>query len=354
MTGFARGVLLVAAGVLVWLALDLLLLLFAGVLLAIFLRTLATWLAGRTRLGVGWSLAIVVLTLVGAVTLAASLYAPRLAEQSDQLAQTIPEAFSDLTSWLQQYTWGRWLLNQVSSPAAQGDVIGQATTVANRVVHAGVAIVVVLFTGLYLAAEPTAYVRGLLRLLPRERRRRAAETLFAAAHVLRYWLVGQAVAMAFVGLAMGIGFGLIGVQLAFILGVLAGLFEFIPLLGPLLALGPALLLALAESTQQAAYVLALYSVVQTIESYVLTPMVQRMAVRLPPVVTITAQVSLSWAAGPIGLLVAVPLAAVVMVVTQMLYVEDRLGDAVAENVDVEARTAIKRERTRMLRDLLPE
>lgn len=349
----ARVAFTALALLLVYLALDLLLMLFAGVLLAIFLRSLARWVSDKTRLSVGWALAVTVLALLGSAVAAGWLYAPRLAEQSELLTQRLPQAAGDLTQWLRQYTWGRWVLQQASSAGQDGALGGSATTALSRITHGTVAFIVVLFTGLYLAAEPTPYIRGFLRLLPIERRRRAAETLYAVGHVLRWWLLGQAVAMALVGLAMGIGLALIGVQLALLLGVLAGLFEFIPFLGPLLALGPALVLSLAEGTQQAGYVLMLYAAIQTAEGYVLTPLVQRKAVELPPVLTIAAQVALSWAGGPLGLLVAVPLTAVLMVSTQMLYVQDRLGDDVEPEFEAEARREVARERTRSLRDLLP-
>jgi predicted PurR-regulated permease PerM len=131
--------------------------------------------------------------------------------------------------------------------------------------------------------------------------------------------------------------------------VLAGLFEFIPLIGPVLALGPALLLALADSPQQAAWVLLLYSVVQTSESYIITPLVQRRAVELPPVLTITAQIALSWAAGPVGLVVAVPLTAVVM-----LYLRDALDDEVEPAWAATSRREVREERDGMLAGLLPD
>lgn len=354
MTRLARASVIVGAALLLYFALDLLLLLFAGVLLAIFLRSLAGWVASRTGLSIRWSLTATVIVLLGSAIAVGWLYAPQLAEQSDTLTQTLPTAFSDLTSWLRQYTWGQWIIDQFASGASNGDVAGKATTALSTLTHGVVAAIVILFSGLYLAAEPTPYIRGLLRLVPRGRRRRAAETLYATGHVLRWWLLGQALAMAVVGLAMGIGLAIIGVQLAFLLGVLAGLFEFVPFLGPMLALGPALLLALANGTEQALYVLVLYAAVQTCEGYVLTPLVQRKAVSLPPVVTITAQVGLSWVAGPIGLLVAVPLTAVVLVSVQMLYVEDRLGDRIAPAFEEDARKEVERERRQALRGLLPD
>ena len=353
MVRFWRAAMVVALAILAWFALELLLMLFAGVLLAIFLRTLAVWVVEATGLSPGVALATVILGLLGVVTLAGWLYAPRLAEQSDRLSETLPQAVDDLTSTLEQYGWGRWVMEQLSSSASNGDVVSRAQTMANRLMSVGVAFVVILFSGLYLAAEPGPYIRGVLRLVPPHSRRNAAEVLFAIGGVLRWWLVGQALAMGVVGLLMGVGLWLIGVQLALILGLLAGLLEFVPFLGPVLAFGPALLLALANSGQQAAYVLALYLVVQTVEGYVLTPLVQRKAVELPPVLTISAQVGLSMAAGAIGLLVAVPLAAVGMVTVQMLYVDQRLGDSVAADIREDARREVDRERSGLLNGLIP-
>jgi predicted PurR-regulated permease PerM len=160
--------------------------------------------------------------------------------------------------------------------------------------------------------------------------------------------------MTLVGLAMGIGLAVIGIQFSFLLGVLAGLFEFVPLVGPVLALGSALLLALAAGPQQALAVLILYLVVQMLESYVLTPLVQQRTVALSPVVTITSQVALSWVAGPLGLIVAVPLTAATMVATQMLYVEDGLDDdRAAPQFEAEAQREVTEERSQTLRDVLP-
>jgi predicted PurR-regulated permease PerM len=295
----------------------------------------------------------VVITLVASAAVAAWMYAPRLAEQSDQFAQGFPQAIADTTSWLRRYSWGRWLIDQFSFGASAQEVTGQATTAVRRLIDGVVAAAVILFTGLYLAAEPTPYIRGLLFLIPSSHRVRVAETLYAAGHVLRWWLIGQALAMVVVGVTMGIGLALIGVQLAFLLGVISGMFEFIPLVGPVLALGPALLVAMGNGTRQAASVVVLYSIVQVGESYVLTPLVQRKTLELPPVLTITAQVALGWAAGPVGLLVAVPLTAVVMVSIEMLYVEDRLRERVSPSFESAARADIERERNHNLRGVLP-
>lgn len=348
-----RLVALAAIAAVAWLALHLLLLLFAGILFGIFLRSVAVALANRTNIRTGLALAIVIFAIAGILAAVSWLYAPRLAQQADELTRSIPQAFDDLTTWVRQYEWGRGILEEAQSPG-DGQVMQRATTAFRRVSSAMVAIAVVLFTGIYLAAQPEPYIRGVLRLVPLRHRRRAAEVLYASGQALRAWLVGQFVAMIVVGVAMGAGLALIGVPLSLLLGVLAGVFEFVPLVGPLIALGPALLLALANSPQQAAYVLVLYAFVQTAESYVVTPLVQRRAVELPPVVTIGAQLGLSWMAGAIGLLVAVPLTAVGMVATQMLYVRDTLGDSMQSDWAREAHDVVEQERERTLAGVLPE
>lgn len=323
-----------------WIARDLLLLLFAGILLAVFLRTLAVWVAQRTGLRLGWSLALVSLLLFGGMVLAAVLFAPRLAEEVRQLSQRVPEAISSLRDQIQRTSFGGWILDQIGSGGGeqqQQQAQERAQVAVRKILDGVVAAAIILFAGLYFAAQPEPYQRGLLRLLPAARRRRAAEVLFAGGYTLRWWILGQLLSMTVVGLLMGIGLAIIGVPMAFALGVLAGLFEFVPTIGPIFGLLPALVLSLAEGPQSALYVLALYSVIQTLESYLLMPLVQQRVLELPPMLTIATQVLFAWTLGPVGLLVAVPFVAFVMVAVQMLYVKDFLGDRLEIHAEDEGR-----------------
>jgi predicted PurR-regulated permease PerM len=378
-------VLVILGAIFLWLAIDLLLLVFAGILLAILLRSLALAVSEHTPVSDGWALLLVILTLLGTVVGAGFLFAPQLGREARELTDTLPDAIEELESQVRQNAFGDWVLDRVLERAAltsesgedggkggatqggggqgtgeaaagskpvlkdaQDAVVQRAGSAASRLIDGLIALVIVLFTGLYLAAHPQPYIRGLLRLFPLHRRQRIGEVVYAAGYTLRWWLFGQILAMVVVGLMMGVGLAIIGVPLAFALGVLAGLFEFIPTLGPLLGLLPALLLALTQDAQSALWVLALYSVVQTFESYLLTPLVQQRVVHLPPVVTIVAQVFFAWTVGPVGLLIAVPLIAVVMVVVQMLYIEDFLGDDL--EVDAEDQGRIEHAEAEPLKD----
>ncbi len=334
---FTRGglvALAIAAALFVWFAIDLLLLMFAGLLLAIFLDTLSDALASRTPLGHGMSLAVVCLVLVVLAVGAGALFAGQLSEQARALSERLPEAVQSLGDRLERHEWGRWVVDQVGGPSddpgvgavEQSQVVATATDAAWRLVDGLVAAAIIIFVGVYLAAAPGHYVRGALRLVPIRRRERIGEVVYAIGYTLRWWLFGQLLAMVLVGMVMGVGLAIIGVPLSFGLGVIAGLFEFIPTIGPMLAVAPALLLALVDSPEKAGAVLVLYSILQVLEGYLMTPLLQQRVVHLPPVLTIAVQVLFAWRLGPMGLVVAVPFMAVVMVAVQMLYVKDVLTD----------------------------
>ena len=339
-TTVQRVLLLVAVLALAWISRRLLLLLFTGVLLAVFLRTLTDLLQRRTRLSNGLALTIVVLGLILLLVGAGALFAPRLADQVPQLADGLPQAASRLQERVRQTAFGGWILERMGSGGIaeqQEKVIERATDAAWKVLDGALGLAIIIFTGLYLASAPGPYVRGILHLFPRRRRGRMAEVLFASGYTLRWWLLGQLLSMTIVGVLMGVGLAVIGVPMALALGVLAGLFEFVPTIGPMIGLVPALLLALADSPQTALWVLLLYGVVQTVESYILTPLVQERVIDLPPVVTIATQVLFAWTLGAMGLLIAVPFVAITVVAVQMLYVKDFLGGRMRIRAEEEGR-----------------
>jgi len=164
-------------------------------------------------------------------------------------------------------------------------------------------------TALYLAIEPGVYVRVLERLAPAHRRPQFRRALAAVGHTLRRWMVGITIAMAVVGALTGVGLRLLGIPAALALAVLAGLFEFIPFWGPILAAIPGVALAFVVSPLHALWTALLYTAVQQIEGNVLHPLVMRGAVRLPPAATLLFQLLMALVFGFLGLLLAVPVLA---------------------------------------------
>jgi predicted PurR-regulated permease PerM len=183
-----------------------------------------------------------------------------------------------------------------------------------------------LSASLYGAADPEIYVAGAVRLVPLGRRARIREVLREVAQALRWWLVGRLISMAVIAVMTGAGLWLIGVRLAFTLGLLAGTLSFVPYLGSISSAIPAILIALTQSTTMVLYVIVLYVVVHIAEGYILVPLTQKKMVHLPPALTLSMQAILGTLLGIIGIALATPLTAAVMVATRMLYVEDVLHD----------------------------
>jgi predicted PurR-regulated permease PerM len=365
--GIAMGA--AALAVFLWYSMHVLLLAFAAVLVGVLLRGSAGWVAAKAKIRPGWALLVVLLSLIGAFVLLGVFAAPSLVRQAEVLTQRIPQSLRQAEEKLRTYSWGRQLLGEqedagggaapasqpatrpASQPASEpggepppesapqptlvakvvdagtgSAAVKQATRIVNTVVTGVLTLFVVLVTGIYLAAQPRLYVEGLVMLAPHARRARYREVLARLGHTLRWWMIGQLVPMAVIGTLTAVGLKVIGVPMWLFLGLLAGLFNFIPNFGPLISGVPAFLLALSESPTKAMWVVLLYVVAQSLEGYVLTPLVQRRAVEMPPGLLILFQVLAGLLLGALGVVLAAPLLAVALVAIRMLYVEDVLGD----------------------------
>jgi predicted PurR-regulated permease PerM len=342
MEGFARrivvtmllAVLILGLTYLAWRGVHVLLQTFAGVLFAVFLAALAEWLSKHTRLSHGWALTAVVLALLvlaGGITW---LLANQLAVQIRDLSQRLPQSGGRIRDYLRAYPWGRTLLEQEPDPWESLARLGQLFDVKGTVAGVTgflVTALVILFVGIFGAAEPSLYRAGLLHLVPPAQRRRAEQAIDTLTCNLRWWLVGQVVLMILMWATTTTGLWLIGVPFALTLGLIAGILELVPYIGPWISAVPAALIALTVGPTQLLMVLALYLALHILEGYVLVPLVQRRAVHLPPAVTLVAQVLLGELLGLMGLFVAAPLTLCAVVLLKMLYVEDALGD---DKVDV--------------------
>lgn len=182
-------------------------------------------------------------------------------------------------------------------------------------------LIFIIFAALFLAAAPHLYVRMLITLFPPTWRDDARQALRRMIRTLKYWLLGQLIAMCVVGAITGVALALVGIPFALELGILAGLGEFIPFIGPILVSIPALLLALSEGTNTFLMVLAIVLGVQFLEGNVIMPIVQRRAIQMPPVVTLSSMLILGGSFGLLGLFVAAPLVAIVLVLIEELYLK---------------------------------
>jgi len=190
-------------------------------------------------------------------------------------------------------------------------------------------ILLIVFLAIYIGAEPDVYHAGLMHLFPHHMRRRAGEVLSAMATVLRRWLVTQLIAMFAIGTITTVILLALDVKAAFALGALAGLLEFVPTIGPLMSAIPAVAMGFLDSPDKALAVAIAYGAIQFIENHLLIPLLMKGAVNIPPALTIVAQALMAMLFGFLGLMVAVPLLAAILVPVKMLYVEGVVGDDMA-------------------------
>lgn len=311
-------------------AAQVLLLVFGGILFAVLLRGMTRWVASKTGLRDGLSLALSILVPLTVLGLVIWLIAPQISDQAAKLADRLPEAAAQLKKQLLQYSWAEqiWDRKERLAEAIPGDSSGTSVVAGFFTTTFGAVgnFIVVLFLGLFLAISPDWYIDGLVRLFPVQRRERARAVLDETGDALGSWLIAKLITMVAIGVLTTVGLWLLGIDLALVLGMIAALLSFIPNLGPIASVIPAALIGLVTGPEKALYVLLLYAGVQAVESYLLTPMLQQRMVDLPPALLLTMQVLLGVLAGILGVILAVPLTAAGLVMVKMWYVEDMLGD----------------------------
>lgn len=321
---------------LVYYEVDVILQLFGAVLLAIFLHGLAGFVRRYTNLSNGLSVLLVSLVLASILGLSIWLLAPNVSEQVRNLRNEIPSSAQKLSEFVSRYSWGKTLIDQMPSANDVLDYINNASFISrvggffSTTFGAIANFFIIILLAIYLASEPRLYIKGFIKLFPIERRERAREILYEIVDMLGWWLIGKFCSMLVIGIMTWIGLSIIGVPLSLTLGLIAGLLSFIPNFGPILSAVPAILLGFIDSPVKALYVLILYIVVQLIESNLITPMIERRTVELPPVLTIISQLALGVLIGGLGLVLATPLLAVAMVLIQTVYIQDILGDREVE------------------------
>ncbi|MDN3690115.1 AI-2E family transporter [Cyclobacterium jeungdonense] len=339
-TSFTEKV-LISAGIIIpiililWLfgvAFKVLLLILAAGLVAALFRGIADYIHRYVKIPMGWSLLVSVLLVIGFFALAGFLIAPQVGDQVNQLAEKFPETVQSARDQLNQSKQGRKLLDQIPEDPQKwlqekSGVLKQSMGVFSATFGVLTDLYIIFFIGMFIMAQPEPYQKGIVSLVPIPNRERAQEVLDKLGITLQRWIAGKLFSMLVVAVLTSLGLWLLGVPLALALGFIAGLLAFVPNFGPLVALIPAVLVGLMEGPSTALYVVLLYIGIQAVESNLITPLVQKQMVYLPPAVLLIGQVLLGILVGGLGLILATPIIAIVMVLVKMLYVENVLGDS---------------------------
>jgi predicted PurR-regulated permease PerM len=330
---------------LLWHTRHLVLTVFLGVLFALAVGSGVDRLQ-RYRVPRGLAAPLIVLAFLGVLGAFGTWIGPTVRTQSRELKVKLPEAIGKLEAWIQSRGGGVIAtitgLDDSGAPkraSAPGDSItvvvpsegeqskslrdrllaqlGGATRfflpVLSSTLAVGAGLVLIIFLAIYLAIDPGSYRRGLIRLVPKRSRPRAEKMLTSIAVTLRKWLVTQLIAMVVIGLVTTLVLLALDVRAAIPLGILAGLLEFVPTLGPILSALPAIAMGFVDSPEKALAVTIAYVGIQFIENHLLIPILMKEGIDIPPALTIVAQALMAIVFGFLGLLVAVPLLATAMI-----------------------------------------
>ena len=302
---------------------DVLQVVFAGVLLAVFLVSLAEPISRNLKFSHRVSLTIVILTLLALATVILVSAAPAISQQVDRLAYMIPAAYDGLLQELQKYEWGNVLLRETQKRgwAGTGAIFSRATGVLSGTAGWVVSIVIFLFIGFYGAVNPRPYTGGLVRLFLPVYREKVSAILTSMGHALRWWLLGRLAGMVVVGVITTFALRMMDIPLAGLLGLISGLLTFIPNLGPIISAIPVVLIALMESPGKAFLAAGFYTVLQMVEGYILTPLILQRTVSLPPALLLATQALMGSVLGLKGVAMAAPLTVIGMVVVNMVWLE---------------------------------
>ena len=315
----------IVAGLTLWILMHLLLLAFAAVLVAVLLSACAGFIDAHSPIKGKWALTLMAilltLLLLAFALLLGSEARMQIAELLDRLPDLLEAAQNrlgvhDITSWLGDE--GQQLL------VGDTPLLSRFAAYSSTFLRALIDVILVVFAGVYIAVNPGLYRSGLIRLTPPAMRARTEQTLSALYRALRLWLWGQLLAMGLVGTLVSLGLWLLGVPSALALGLIAGGLEFVPILGPFIAAVPGIAIALSLSPELALWTLLVYVLVQQTEGNLITPLVQKEMVRLPPALTIFAIIAFGLLFGPLGILFATPLTVVTFVLVEKLWIRDTL------------------------------
>jgi predicted PurR-regulated permease PerM len=323
--------------VLVWQVLDVLLLVFGAILVATILHAIGDPIARWTSLSRTAALPFAGLIVVAVVGFAVWLVLAQVQGQVSAAVEAARSALPAVGERLGIPGLSDYVSQSLQQALASGGVLGKVTIVSATALQILTNFFLIVFGGVYLAIDPALYRDGLVMLFPAGVRERVRQTLNAAGRALKLWLLGQLFSMIITGTLTWLALLIIGLPSAAGLGLIAGLLEFIPLLGPFLGAVPALLVALSQGFATALWTALAFILIQQVESNMIQPLIARQSVSLPPTVLLFAVIVFGALFGILGILLAAPLTVVTFVAVKKLYIRDTLGEQTTLPGEGEAR-----------------
>ena len=302
---------------------SVLLLTLAGALFAIYFHGCAGFFKKHLHTSSGWSLALSIIINIILIVGFFWFVGARLQHQVSQLTDTLPQTVSNAKDYLQKSTIGSKVLHYLQSTGDSKKTMSVAKSFFSSSFGILSDIYIILLLGMFFIASPFTYKKGIVHLLPPKAKDKGAQLMDEIHSVLKNWIKGQLFGFLFIAVLTALGLWAIGMPLILTLALIAGLLNFIPNFGPIIALIPAGLIGLSQGTTTAILVLCLYTFIQIVQSAVTQPLIQQKMVSIPPALIIFGQVAMGLLGGFWGVLLATPVIAIIMTIVNKLYVDEQ-------------------------------
>jgi predicted PurR-regulated permease PerM len=254
------------------------------------------------------------------IVLLAWFMGSKIQQQVNQLSANFPHIVNNVKTQLSKSDLGQKVLAALNSgdsskllSTAQG-FFGATFGVLGE-------LYIIMFLGIFFTANPSTYKDGILLLVPTTKKEMGRHIIDRISLSLKGWLKGMILSMIMAATLIGVGLSIVGIPLALILGIITGLLELVPNIGAIIAMTPGVLLGLTVSFNTAVIVSLIYIASQTIVSNIVTPLIQRKIIKLPPALTLMSQLIMATLSGALGIVLAVPLLAIIVILVDELYVK---------------------------------
>lgn len=309
--------------------LNFLLVIFAGVFLAVILNYFSNLISEKFKIKYKFSFPIALVSFFVINTLTFLVIGSSIDEQVYDLIEIYPKAIENLKEQLSKSNIGLQILNEI--PSDLSNLIRNNKETTFQVLNSFYSsintlsnLIIILFIGIYLAFNPSLYSKGLVQLFPVINRELIEIVLGKVHNSLSSWMLAKLSSMLVVGILSFIGLEVLGIHYPYALALIAALCSFIPYLGPYIALIPALLVASLLGVDKVIFLIITYVIIQTIEGYLITPYMEKKLVSLPPALTLVWMLLMGLISGLLGLILATPILAMLIVLVKELYIKDYL------------------------------
>jgi len=310
------GVILIAR-----VAFNVLLMALAGCLMAVYFHGLGDVIQRYTRMNRTWAMTISIVASFAILGVMLWFMGTKIEIQIDQLSNTLPHTVGTAKAKFSQTILGQKIMESFSG--GNSDKL-MATVQSFFSTGFGVLgdIYIILLLGIFFTASPSLYKNGILLLIPKPKKELGKRIINRVSLSLKGWLKGMMVSIVLITVLICGALSIMGIPAAMVLGMITGLLELVPNIGSLIAMIPGVLLALTISTNTAIIVALIYIVSQTIVANIVTPLIQKKIINMPPALTLISQLVMGALSGALGIILAVPLLAIIMILLDELYVKE--------------------------------